>query len=106
MTRHVEPFSGITDRPYSQLRLVSVQWYTIAPELMHFSQLWLTQSHLNIEGVLGKQFSNDPYPRVVEWHGAYYVEDGHHRLVMQAVVNPAYPAAWVRRLSLSEAVKR
>jgi len=92
------PFKGITERPYDQAILRAVQWQTVQPALMKFSDIWLTQSHLNIEGLLGKQYSSDPYPRVVEWQREFYLEDGHHRLVLQAAVDYTYRTAWVRRL--------
>lgn len=62
-------------------------WYFIEPIDIHFDELWLTQTHLNIEGVLGRKFSTDPFPRVVNFEGDNYLEDGHHRVVI-ACLNP------------------
>jgi len=90
------PFKGRKDRPYDQAILKDFDWSIVSPELVHFSEIWLTQSHLNIEGLLGKKYSNDPVPRVVKWEREYYLEDGHHRLVTQAILNDVYKAAWCR----------
>lgn len=99
----IGPFKSIVDRPYDQAALKEFDWSRVKPELVHFSEINLTQSHLNIEGLLGKQYSGDPYPRLIEWKGEYYLEDGHHRLVMQAAVDRVYTAAWCRVLLLDNA---
>lgn len=94
------PFKGIAKRPYDQALLKGVPWEPLAPELMDFSGIWLTQAGLNIAGIFGETFSTDPYPHIVEWERECYLEDGHHRLVVQAAVDRTYLSSWVRRLRL------
>lgn len=78
------PFAGTVERPYDQARLTGVDWYAIEARRILFTDLWLTQTHLNIEGVFGKRFSTDSFPRAVLFQGRHYLEDGHHRLVLAA----------------------
>lgn len=80
-------FRGFHERPYDQALLRDVDWYTLAPCYVELISLWLTQKHLNIEGVLGKRYSTDVFPRLVRYKGDLYVEDGHHRLVALAQRN-------------------
>lgn len=80
------PFRGIVKRPYDQGKLEDVDWVDVRPQYIWFKDLWLTQHHLNIAALVGRGgFSMDPFPRVVRFQNKLYLEDGHHRIVMQAV---------------------
>lgn len=79
------PFAGIVERPYDQGLLKEVDWYSIRPTYVRMSMLYLTQTHCTIEGLFGKRYSTDPHIRLVYWNERVYVEDGHHRLVEQAL---------------------
>jgi hypothetical protein len=79
------PFASITERPYDQKILKDIDWYTIRPTYVQMAELHLTQTHCNIMGLFGKRYSTDPHIRVVLWSELLYVEDGHHRLVEQAL---------------------
>ena len=85
MKSRLLPFASITERPYDQTLLKDVDWYTIRPTYVQMADLHLTQGHCNIEGLFGKRYSTDPHIRVVHWDERLYVEDGHHRLVEQAL---------------------
>lgn len=91
-------FAGIKIRPYDQVKLRDVNWYAIKPIAIPFNELWLTQHHLNIEGILGKRFSLDPLPRVVRFAKEFYLEDGHHRVVLSALSGIVACAARVYKL--------
>lgn len=80
------PFKGIVERPYSQKLLEGIYRHDIFPQTMVMRDLWLTQNKLTVTGMLGAQkFSTDSYPHIVEWQGSFYVEDGHHRLVLNVL---------------------
>lgn len=89
MSLHL-PFAGITERPYDQALLADVDWSVIEPRSVRLSLLWLTQPKLTIEGLFGKSYSTDAYPRVVrviaeDGDDREYLEDGHHRIVREVI---------------------
>ncbi len=96
------PFKGIMDRPYNQALLSTAEWSKIIPIPLKYGDIWLTQRHLNIVGVLGAKFSTDSYVRVVSWHKNFYLEDGHHRLVLRARAHPLIRIAHCRVLHLHD----
>lgn len=80
------PFAAIATRPYDQALLTDVDWYEIKPVYIQCSSLILTQEKLTVKGLFGlERYSTDPHIRIVEWKGCLYVEDGHHRLIEQAI---------------------
>lgn len=96
------PFKGIMDRPYDQELLSTAEWSKIIPVPIKYADIWLTQRHLNIVGVLGAKFSTDQYVRVVSWHKNFYLEDGHHRLVLRARAYPLIRIVHCRVLHLHD----
>jgi hypothetical protein len=81
-------FPGITKRPYDQARLADVDWRGINPIEVWFRGLWLTQDKLTIAAMLSlDSFSTDPYPRAVLVDGRAFLEDGHHRVIREALSN-------------------
>lgn len=91
------PFKGIKDRPYDQKFLEPVEWKKVEPVMFDFGRLYLTQQKLTIPGIFFLQrFSTDPFPRVVVYEGEHYLEDGHHRVVRDAIQN--FDAAHMRVL--------
>ncbi len=78
------PFAGIADRPFAQSQ-ISVTWSYVKPEWVFLPDLWLTQTKVTIEGLFGKTYSTDQYPRAVRVpDGRVFLEDGHHRIVTAA----------------------
>jgi hypothetical protein len=78
------PFRGVRTRPYDQDALPRERGSAPVAQVA-LADLWLTQHHLNIEGLFGKRYSRDSRPHVVRHDGELYVEDGHHRLVLAAL---------------------
>lgn len=81
----VLPFASITERPYDQALLKSVDWYAIEPTYVQLCSIHLTQTHCTIPGLFGQRYSTDPHVRLVHWEERLYCEDGHHRLVRHAL---------------------
>lgn len=84
------PFLGIVlSRPYPKTGMTTDRWKReIPPRTVHFGHLWLQQEHLKIQGLFGIPHigaADDVFPHAVQWHGAFYLEDGHHRVVMRAL---------------------
>ncbi len=83
------PFAGIVERPYDQDQL-SVTWSYVKPEWVFLPDLWLTQTKVTIEGLFGKTYSTDQFPRAVRYRSGpvgpkkVFLEDGHHRIVSAA----------------------
>lgn len=84
----VGPFGGMRPRPYSQEEIVlPIRWWELEPRTVWFKDLILTQDKLVIAGLFGERYSIDMFPRIVVWRGEQFVEDGHHRLVLDALNN-------------------
>lgn len=84
------PFRGFVDeRPYPETGLTTARWKAEVPTMVvYFTDLWLTQNGVRITplfGVKEEHASADTYPHVVSWQGELYLEDGHHRVVREAL---------------------
>lgn len=85
------PFAGIINpRPYPPTGLTTARWAAEVPtELVAFTDLWLTQPHVDVLALFGHTSRiSDGYPHVVEWQGIRLVEDGHCRVVRAALTTP------------------
>lgn len=93
------PFRGIdTRRPYPPTGLTTKRWVDeVVPRLVFFDELFLTQEHLRVAGIFGvtnAESANDPVPHAVLWRDVLYLEDGHHRIMRDALSGKR--AAYIR----------
>jgi hypothetical protein len=86
------PFKGfLPDRPYPATGLTTARWKTEVDAMpVYLSDLYLTQQGVYIAPLFGLadlngNGSTDIYPHVVAWNGELYLEDGHTRVVRQAL---------------------
>jgi hypothetical protein len=84
------PFMGIlTERPYPPTGLTTARWIeNVFSQPVYLRDLWLTQNGVRIGPLFGLtdiHASADIYPHVVSWRGELYLEDGHHRVVREAL---------------------
>lgn len=63
----------------------SERWAKIAPEPVSVYTLRFRQEVVDVNTLLAihygvhESYTGDPFPHVVDWKGAHWVEDGHHR---------------------------
>lgn len=84
------PFKGFhPERIYPPTGLTSARWRSeVDPMPVYLCDLWLTQTGVRIAplfGVTDGPASADIFPHVVAWAGELYLEDGHHRVVREAL---------------------
>lgn len=76
------------DRPYPPTGLTTELWRHVSTIPVYLADLHLTQRSVWIAplfGVKDAAGSTDVYPHVVSWRGELYLEDGHTRVLYQAL---------------------
>jgi hypothetical protein len=85
------PFAALAGdplRPYPPTGLTTALWQQIPVKSVYIQDLHLTQTGVLIGPLFGFRDGNgstDTYPHVVSWRGELYLEDGHTRVVYQAL---------------------
>ncbi len=75
-------------RPYPPTGLTTEKWREVPVTSVYLQDLHLTQTGVLIGplfGIRDTAGSTDAYPHVVSWRGELYLEDGHTRVVYQAL---------------------
>lgn len=90
--------SVAADRPYPATGLTTRGWREVRTRYVPISELVATQDHLKITA-LAPDFrgshSGDPLVHVVKHEGVFYLEDGHHRVVREALAGASHVNARV-----------
>jgi len=82
------PFKGFIDeRPYPVSGLTSKLWLAIPIQKVVLKDLVLTQRGVFIDPLFSNalSYSKDAFPHVIIWNNDFYLEDGHHRVVLAAL---------------------
>lgn len=86
-----------TDRPYPITGLTSELWADVPLQYVVFDDLTTTQDGVLLHVLLDCErtpFSGDTFPHVVAHDGSLYLEDGHTRVVRDAL--RGYAGSWMR----------
>jgi hypothetical protein len=73
------------DVPWGETGMTSKKWLKVPVEEVFIDQLIATQPGVLLHALSDEYtqaaVGGDRYPHVIFWHGEYYLEDGHHRVV-------------------------
>lgn len=77
-------------RPFDPTGLNTQTWRNIPIHEVPVSLIRFCQNHLGIEGILnlldgGLPYGCDPYPHIVYHDETYYLDDGHHRVIIAII---------------------
>lgn len=92
------------ERPYPPSGLSTALWAGVPVEAVAVRALIATQGHLHIAALRPEHrgsHSGDPLVHVVKWRGELYLEDGHHRIVREALAGSAVVRARVLDLDVA-----
>jgi hypothetical protein len=81
------------DRPYPPSGLTSATWHDVKTKYVPISELVATQGHLHIAALHPEHrtsHSGDRLAHVVKFGGVFYLEDGHHRVVREALAGSTH----------------
>jgi len=67
--------------------MTSQKWLDVPVVEVPIKELIATQRGVYFHALVDdfNHLFGDPYPHVILWEGEYYLEDGHHRVVKQAL---------------------
>lgn len=97
-------FAGVINRdegsPWGTSGMSSMTWLSVPAELVPLRALIMTQPGILFSALLspGLPVGGDLLPHVIDWQGALYLEDGHHRAVRAALAGEDSILARVLRL--------
>lgn len=89
-------YRGEPRRPWPSSGMTTDRWMDeITPRRIAISDIILVQDSLDIEALVkgNGTHSGDPYPHVIAWGGLLWLEDGHHRVVRDALMGATHVEA-------------
>jgi len=91
----MSPFAGVISRdqgePWGPTGMSTAKWMHVPTQTLPIAQLHATQPGVLFHALTGDRapVGGDPLPHVIAWRGAYYLEDGHHRVMRAALAGHA-----------------
>lgn len=94
------------ERPYPETGLNTASWRAVAVHQVPIRALTATRGDLKISALAPglTSTSGDPLVHVVKWQGEHYLEDGHHRVVREAIAGSTLVVARVLDLDATSGV--
>jgi hypothetical protein len=98
-------FAGIISRddgcPWGETGMSTAKWLHIPTRTVRIADLTATQPGVLLHALTDQHdttVGGDPHPHVIDWNGALYLEDGHHRVVRAAIHGATHVEARVLRV--------
>lgn len=93
MNTVINLYRGEPRRPWPETGLTTERWMNeVNPRRIAIEDVILVQDQLDLEALVKANgtVGGDPFPHVIAWGGLLWLEDGHHRVVRDAIMGATH----------------